>query len=87
MKKLRSKIIIEDYKNNFDYKKSDTNINVQFNRVAFIFFFFFIIYLIYTIHLIHLGSRKPNIRISDKPAFTNKLYSCLLYTSPSPRDP
>jgi len=74
MEKLRSKIIIEDYKNNFDYKKSDTNINVQFNRVAFIFFFFFIIYLIYTIHLIHLGSRKPNIRISDKPAFANKLY-------------
>ncbi len=74
MEKLRSKIIIEDYKNNFDYKKSDTNINIQFNRVAFIFFFFFIIYLIYTIHLIHLGSRKPNIRISDKPAFANKLY-------------
>jgi len=74
MEKLRLKIIIEDYKNNFDYKKSDTNINVQFNRVAFIFFFFFIIYLIYTIHLIHLGSRKPNIRISDKPAFANKLY-------------
>ena len=61
MKKLRSKIIIEDYKNNFDYKKSDTNLNIQFNRVAFIFFIFFIIYLIYTIHLIHLGSRKSKI--------------------------
>ena len=52
MEKLRSKIIIEDYKNNFDYKKNDTNLNIQFNRVAFIFFFFFIIYLIYIINLI-----------------------------------
>ncbi len=43
MEKLGSKIIIEDYKNNFDYKKSDTNLNIEFNRVAFIFFFFFII--------------------------------------------
>ena len=41
MEKLRPKIIIEDYKNNFDYKKNDTNLNIQFNRVAFIFFFFF----------------------------------------------
>jgi len=75
MEKLRPKIIIEDYRNNFDYKKNDTNLNIQFNRVAFIFFFFFIIYLIYTIHLIHLGSRKSNIEISgDLPVFANKLY-------------
>ena len=63
MQKLGSKIIIEDYKNNFDYKKNDTNLNIEFNRVAFIFFFFFIIYLIYTIHLIHLGSRKSKIEL------------------------
>jgi cell division protein FtsI (penicillin-binding protein 3) len=75
MEKLRSKITIEDYKNNFDYKKKDTNLNIQFNRVAFIFFFFFIIYLIYTIHLIHLGSRKSNIKMSnDLPLSANKLY-------------
>ena len=75
MEKLGSKIIIEDYKNNFDYKKSDTNLNIEFNRVAFIFFFFFIIYLIYTIHLIHLGSRKSNVEMKDiLPTFSNKLY-------------
>ena len=75
MEKLRSKIIIEDYRNNFDYKKNDTNLNIRFNRVAFLFFFFFIIYLIYTIHLIHLGSRKSSGKISnDLPVFTNKLY-------------
>jgi len=42
MKKLRSKIVIEDYKNNFVYKKNEANLNIQFNRVAFIFFIFFI---------------------------------------------
>ena len=75
MNRLRPKIIIEDYKNKFDYKKKDTNINIEFNRVSFIFFFFFIIYLIYTIHLIHLGSRKSNTEIKDiLPIFDNKLY-------------
>ena len=75
MNRLRPKIIIEDYKNKFDYKKKDTNINIEFNRVSFIFFFFFIIYLIYTIHLIHLGSRKSNTEINDiLPTFDNKLY-------------
>jgi len=75
MNRLRPKIIIEDYKNKFDYKKKDTNINIEFNRVSFIFFFFFIVYLIYTIHLIHLGSRKSNTEIKDiLPIFDNKLY-------------
>ena len=75
MEKLKSKFVIEDYKNNFVYKKNDANLNIQFNRVAFIFFIFFIIYLIYAIHLIHLGSRKPKVEITDSlPAFVNKLY-------------
>ena len=75
MKKPKSKIIIEDYKNNFTYKKNETNLNIQFNRVAFIFFVFFIIYLIYAIHLVHLGSRKSKIdKIKNIPAFNNKLY-------------
>jgi len=75
MKKPKSKIIIEDYKSNFTYKKNETNLNIQFNRVAFIFFVFFIIYLIYVIHLVHLGSRKSKIdKIENIPAFNNKLY-------------
>ena len=75
MEKSKSKIIIEDYKNNFVYKKNDTNLNIQFNRVGFIFFIFFIIYFIYTIHLIHLGSRKSKVEIIDRlPVYTNKLY-------------
>tara|TARA_B100000795_G_scaffold238123_1_gene199057 strand:+ start:2403 stop:4085 length:1683 start_codon:yes stop_codon:yes gene_type:complete len=72
MKKSYSKIILEDYRNDFSYKKSESNLNIQFNRTAFIFFIFLVIYLIYTIHLIHLGSRKSKI---DKiPTLKNKLY-------------
>jgi cell division protein FtsI (penicillin-binding protein 3) len=75
MKKSRSKIIIEDYKNNFIYKKNETNLNIQFNRVTFIFFIFFIIYLIYTIHLIHLGSRKSKINdVNNVTVINDKLY-------------
>ena len=75
MKKSNSKIVIEDYKDSFVYKKNETNLNIQFNRVAFIFFVFFIIYLIYTIHLIHLGSRKSKIDIVDNiSAVEDKLY-------------
>ena len=72
MNQSRSKFILEDYKSNFAYKKNETNLNIKFNRVAFIFFVFFIIYLIYTIHLIHLGSRKP--KIDNIPSVNNKLY-------------
>ena len=75
MEKSNSKIVIEDYKDSFVYKKNETNLNIQFNRVAFIFFVFFIIYLIYTIHLIHLGSRKSKIDIVDNISVVgDKLY-------------
>ena len=75
MKQSKSKIIIEDYKNNFTYKKSETNLNIQFNRVAFIFFIFFVIYLIYTIHLIYLGSLASKLdKIENIPVAIEKLY-------------
>ena len=68
MIKNTSKLIIEDYKSEFAFKKKMTGLNIQFNRVAFIFFIFFIIYLIYTIHLIHLGTRKNKSRKSRGPS-------------------
>ena len=58
MNSSKSRIILEEQKNNFSYKKDKSNLNITFNRIAFIFFIFFIISLIYSIHLIHLGSRK-----------------------------
>ena len=66
MRNKSSRIILEDHQNDFFYHKGKSNLNITFNRVAFIFFIFFIISLIYSIHLIHLGSRKSNLEINNK---------------------
>ena len=61
MNKLYSNIDPKSYVNDFSTKRSKSNINIEFNRVALIFFIFFIIYLIYSIHLIHLGFRAKSL--------------------------
>ncbi|MBD1141013.1 penicillin-binding protein 2 [Pelagibacterales bacterium SAG-MED39] len=58
MNKKDLRIILENEENDFLYQKSKSNLNITFNRIAFIFFIIFIICIIYSIHLIHLGSRK-----------------------------
>ncbi len=71
----KSKLTIEDYKSAFKFKKKENGLNIQFNRVAFIFFVFFIIYLIYTIHLIHLGSRNyVSVKKNNTSIYKNKLF-------------
>ena len=66
-----AKFILEEFDDKFEFKNDKSKLNINFNRVAFIFFIFFSIFLIYTIHLLHLGSRKSNneitkIKIIDK---------------------
>ena len=69
------RIILEDRKSDFLYQKNKSNLNITFNRIAFIFFIFFIIFLIYSIHLLHLGSRKINIETYQKKLIPlNNLY-------------
>jgi cell division protein FtsI (penicillin-binding protein 3) len=71
----KSKFTIEDYQSDFTFKKKENGLNIQFNRVAFIFFVFFIIYLIYIIHLIHLGSRNnKSENTNNLPTLQNPLY-------------
>jgi cell division protein FtsI (penicillin-binding protein 3) len=75
MNNNNSRIILEDQKSDFLYQKSQSNLNITFNRITFIFFIFFIISLIYSIHLIHLGSRKAKTVIDYKiKTPINKLY-------------
>ena len=52
-----SRIILEEQSKDFIFQKNKSNLNISFNRIAFVFFVFFIISIIYTIHLLHLGSR------------------------------
>ena len=70
-----SKIILEERQNEFKYEKSKSNLDIRFNRIAFIFFIFFIIALIYSIHLLHLGSRKSDVKIDNNQRLNiNNLY-------------
>ena len=58
----KKNIILEEYENQFSYKKSKTNLDIQFNRIAFIFFVFLMISVIYSIQLLHLGSLKSDVQ-------------------------
>ena len=59
-KKNDENIILENYESEFLYKKNKSNLNIDFNRIAFVFFAFLIISIIYSIQLLHLGSLKSN---------------------------
>jgi len=61
-------IILEEYENEFSYKKSKTNLDIQFNRIAFIFFVFLMISIIYSIQLLHLGSLKLDVQTNYAPS-------------------
>ena len=72
MNEKNSKILLEEYENKFLYKKSRTNLNIEFNRIAFIFFVFLMISIIFSIQLLHLGSLKKENEV--KPLITKKNY-------------
>ena len=73
MNDKKNNVILEEYENEFSYKKSKTNLNIEFNRIAFIFFVFLVISIIYSIQLLHLGSLKKQANII-KPIITKKNY-------------
>jgi cell division protein FtsI (penicillin-binding protein 3) len=72
MNDKKNSLTLEEYENEFSYKKSKTNLNIEFNRVAFIFFVFLVISVIYSIQLLHLGSLK--IKNETKSLITKKSY-------------
>ena len=64
----KKNIILEEYENEFSFKKSKTNLDIQFNRIAFIFFVFLMISVIYSIQLLHLGSLKSDVKTNYTPS-------------------
>mgnify|MGYP003342375546 FL=1 len=58
MENKSKNFILQENNYDFHYKKQKSDIDIRFNRVAFIFFVFFLISVIYSIHLLHLGSRN-----------------------------
>ena len=63
-KNHRTNLILEDYDSEFSYKKSKSNLNISFNRVAFIFFIFFIIFLIFSLKAFYFGTIEKKNKIS-----------------------
>ena len=55
-KKNETNLILEDYETHFYYQKS--NLNISFNRIAFIFFIFLTISIIFSSKALYLGSLK-----------------------------
>ena len=63
MKKLEKKgLTLEDYKGDFSYSKSKSEINISFNRIAFIFFVFLIISIVFSSKAIYLGLKDLKIK-------------------------
>ena len=66
-KDIEENIILEEFENEFSFKKNKSNLKIEFNRIAFIFFIFFVISIIYSIQLLHLGSLKTNTESTKIP--------------------
>ena len=56
----KENLTLVDYENEFSYKANKSNLNISFNRIAFIFFIFFIVFIIYSIKIFYLGSLHSN---------------------------
>jgi len=57
----KTDLLIEEYDSHFSYETKKTNLNISFNRIAFIFFVFVIVSLIFSTKAIFLGSLKNKI--------------------------
>jgi len=62
-KDSNERLVLENYESDFFYEKNKSNLNITFNRIAFIFFVFLMICTIYSIKVIYLGSLNSKIKI------------------------
>ncbi len=69
-------LILEEYDGHFSYKSKKNNLDISFNRVAFIFFIFVIVSVIFSTKTIFLGSFKKNI--SNKNLIISEFRSSIL---------
>ena len=55
------RIVLEKYENEFSFKKNKSNLNISFNRIAFIFFLFLFICSIYSMRVLYLSNLNSKI--------------------------
>ena len=68
-KKNIENLTLENYENEFSFKENKSNLNISFNRIAFIFFIFLTVCLIYSIKIFYLGSL--NLKTSNEKIFSD----------------
>ena len=61
MSEKKQNLFIDDNLNDFNFEKNESNLNISYNRVTFIFFLFLIIALIFSLKAIYLGSLEKDI--------------------------
>jgi len=61
IKEKKEILVLEKYENDFSFKENKSNLNISFNRIAFIFFILLLVCTIYSIKIIYLGIQKPSI--------------------------
>ena len=61
----KKNLTLVDYENEFSYKANKSNLNISFNRIAFIFFIFLMICSIYSIKAFYLGSLHSKQKIKN----------------------
>ena len=60
MDNKKTNLTLEDYESEFSYTKSKNDINISFNRVAFVFFIFLIIALVFSLKSTYFGFLELN---------------------------
>ena len=71
-KNNNEKLVFENYENEFSFEKNKSNLNITFNRIAFIFFVFLVICVIYTVQVFNLGSLNSKVNFNkNTPIKTN----------------
>ena len=68
MKIKKKGIILEEYSGEFNFKKNLSNVNISFNRIAFIFFLFITIFLLFSAKFIYLGQLDPIVKKITNPS-------------------
>ena len=58
----KENLFIEEYEDQFFYQTKKSNLNISFNRIAFIFFVFVIVSIIFSTKAIFLGSLSAKIK-------------------------
>ncbi len=72
----KENLLIEEYNDQFSYHTKKSNLNISFNRIAFVFFVFVIVSIIFSTKAVYLGSL--NTKIKNKNLIKSEFRSSII---------